>query len=83
MIARVGSLLVPLVCLFGCAGPWRPLTASPVVVAATLGFSRSGALAWLPGASLWTRGQTFVPCVGRQIPDRWTTRLVLWFLNVE
>ena len=49
MRARVGSLLVPLVCLFGCAGPWRLLAASPDVVAATLGFSRSGATGLVAG----------------------------------
>ena len=26
--------------------------------------------------SSWTRDQTYVPCIGRQIPNHWTTREV-------
>ena len=29
--------------------------------------------------SSWTRDQTHVPCVGRQTPNHWTTRGVLYF----
>ena len=48
------------------------------------GLSSCGAQASLPcgtwNLSSLTRDQTYVPWIGRQTPNHWTTREVLWFL---
>ena len=49
------------------------------------GFSSCGTWAEFPMyvESSWTRDQTHVPCIGRQILNHWTTRKVTTFLIIS